>query len=92
VGILRRIALVIAVLAVARFDVATLQGFANVIGDVLKSQLNVVTAADVAYVRSILWCEPKHCEQAASDPGNHSGATSMCQGWHNVTRLTRGGV
>lgn len=47
--------LVIAVLAVALFDVATPQGFANVIGDVLKSQLNLVTAPDLAYVRSILW-------------------------------------
>ena len=47
--------LVIAVLAVALFDVATPQGFATVIGDVLKSQLNLATAPDLAYVRSILW-------------------------------------
>lgn len=47
--------LVVTVLAVASFDVATPQGFATVIEDVLKSQFSLSAAPDLAYVRSVLW-------------------------------------
>lgn len=51
----RHFYLVIAVLGLAMFDVATPQGFAAVIGEVLKSQFNLASSPDLAYVRSILW-------------------------------------
>lgn len=47
--------LVIAVLAAALFDVATPQGFATAVGDLLKARLGLSNALDLAYVRSILW-------------------------------------
>lgn len=47
--------LVIAVLAAALFDVATPQGFATAVGDLLKARLGLSNALDLAYVRSVLW-------------------------------------
>jgi hypothetical protein len=47
--------LVIAVLAAALFDVATPQGFATAVGDLLKIRLGLSNALDLAYVRSVLW-------------------------------------
>ena len=46
---------VIGLLAIVLFDLATPDGFANVIGDVLKAQLQLSTALDLGYVRSLLW-------------------------------------
>ena len=47
--------LVLAVLGIALFDVATPQGFASAVGDVLKSQMQMSAAPDLGYVRSLLW-------------------------------------
>ncbi len=45
---------VIGLLAIALFDLATPDGFANVIGDALKAQLQLSAALDLGYVRSLL--------------------------------------
>lgn len=47
--------LVIAVLAAALFDVATPEGFATAVGDLLKTRLGLSNTLDLAYVRSVLW-------------------------------------
>ena len=46
---------VIGLLAIVLFDLATPDDFANVFGDVLKTQLQLSTALDLGYVRSLLW-------------------------------------
>jgi len=47
--------LVLLVLAIALFDFTAPQGFAAVIGDVLKDQFGLSVPPDLAYVRSLLW-------------------------------------
>lgn len=47
--------LVLALLGIALFDVAAPEGFATTIADVLKTQLGLSVAPDLAYVRSLLW-------------------------------------
>ena len=46
--------LVVVVLAVALFDWATPEGFAEAVGDVLRARLQLSNAPDLAYVRSVL--------------------------------------
>src|SRR5438552_1055866 len=46
---------VLAVLGIALFDVATPQGFATTVGDVLKSKMQLSVAPDLGYIRSLLW-------------------------------------
>lgn len=47
--------LVLAVLGIALFDVATPQGFASSVSDVLKSKMQMSAAPDLGYIRSLLW-------------------------------------
>jgi hypothetical protein len=47
--------LVLAVLAIVLFDISSPQGFANVIGDILRANLQLSTAPDLGYIRSLLW-------------------------------------
>src|SRR4051812_3099514 len=46
---------VLAALAVALFDIATPQGFASTIADVLKSKAQLSSTPDLGYIRSLLW-------------------------------------
>jgi hypothetical protein len=47
--------LVLAVLAVALFDVTAPDGFATAIADILKAQLGLSAPPNLAYIRSLLW-------------------------------------
>jgi hypothetical protein len=47
--------LILVVLAIALFDLTAPEGFATSIADILKTQLGLSTAPDLAYVRSLLW-------------------------------------
>jgi hypothetical protein len=46
---------VITLLAIVLFDLATPAGFANVISDVLRSRLQLSSAPNLEYVRTLLW-------------------------------------
>lgn len=46
---------VLAVLAIALFDIAAPQGFASTIADVLKSKAQLSSTPDLGYIRSLLW-------------------------------------
>ena len=45
----------IIVVAIAWFDLAAPEGFANAVGDVLRTQFALTTVPDLEYVRSVLW-------------------------------------
>src|SRR5262245_39846269 len=47
--------LVLGVLAVSLFDIATPQGFASAIADVLRAKAQLSSTPDLTYVRSLLW-------------------------------------
>ncbi len=47
--------LVLAVLAIALFDLTAPEGFATTVADVLKTRLGLSVAPDLSYVRSFLW-------------------------------------
>jgi hypothetical protein len=47
--------LVLAVLAVAWFDLSAPEGFATALGDILKVQLGLSSSPDLGYVRNLLW-------------------------------------
>ena len=46
---------VIVVVAIAWFDLAAPEGFANAVGDVLKDRFGLTAVPDLEYVRSVLW-------------------------------------
>lgn len=46
---------VVVVLATAWFDLATPDGFATAVGDVLRAELGLTAVPDLEYVRSLLW-------------------------------------
>ncbi len=63
--------LVIAVVAVAWFDVVAPQDFAAIVGDALKTRLQLPIAPDLGYLRSILWflllgLTVRYCQTALS--------------------------
>lgn len=47
--------LVIAVIAIAWFDIVAPQDFAAIVGEMLKARLQLPIAPDLGYLRSILW-------------------------------------
>ena len=47
--------LVLAVIAVVLFDLATPDGFSQAVGDMLRARLQLSQAPNLAYVRSVLW-------------------------------------
>ena len=47
--------LVILVLVIALYDVATPEGFATTIADVLKTRFGLSKSPDLAYIRTLLW-------------------------------------
>lgn len=63
--------MMIAVIAVAWFDVVAPQNFATIIGDALKTKLQLTVAPDLAYLRSVLWflllgLTVRYCQAALS--------------------------
>lgn len=63
--------LVVAVVAIAWFDIVAPQDFAAIVGEALKTRLQLTVAPDLGYLRSVLWflllgLTVRYCQTALS--------------------------